>query len=285
MQHNQNLEEKFSEDHEKNLRIENDILKLKLQATYGADMYSENTNDLPPEIENEFLKNVFAFEEAMKDEQLQKIYDQIGKPSYKLSSAIHDDQISQELTSLYALLKQNNIQLDVLGKYDDRIIYEFITEELFDHEVLMCPNIPGFTMHFIYEEFHPNNGYDIENRVHEFFTDWFERNFNEHSFELANNILLADGKVMEKMELIEKFKLVFDSYTSFSEREYSIREVKFQMNEDDKTGMGYAEGEVKYYATIEDGSQVLIGGNFKFYFSSENNWWQIFYFTLPGFEW
>jgi len=44
-------------------------------------------------------------------------------------------------------------------KYAPSVIYKFITEELFDHEMddIM---LPGFVHHFIYEEFHPNHEYD-----------------------------------------------------------------------------------------------------------------------------
>lgn len=285
MQYNQNSEERFSEDKDENLRIENDILKLKLHASYGSDVKMGGSENLPPEIENMFLKNVFAFEEAMQNEELVKIFDHIGKPAFKPEEEIEDAHISAGLKEILAVLEQHSIQLDVLGTYDDRVIYKFIVEELFDHEVLMSPKIPGFTLHFIYEEFHPNHSYDIENRVSEFFTDWFERKFDQYSFELANTMLIADGKVMKKEELLQRLQCIFDSYTSFTDKEYSISDIKFQLNESEGTGMGYAEGEVKYYATLEDGQQILLGGPFKFYMSYENNWWQIFYFIFPGFEW
>ena len=55
-------EEKLSDDPEENLRMENELLKLKLQAQFGA---SPGTSEgLPPGIENEFLKNVYAFEQS-----------------------------------------------------------------------------------------------------------------------------------------------------------------------------------------------------------------------------
>jgi predicted Ser/Thr protein kinase len=42
----QNLPEKFSDDPEENLRIENEILKLKMQAESGA-YFGGNAKDLP----------------------------------------------------------------------------------------------------------------------------------------------------------------------------------------------------------------------------------------------
>jgi len=55
-------EQKFSEDHLENIQIENDFLKLKLKAQYGDTFFMQSNTDLPPEIENRFLKNMIAFE-------------------------------------------------------------------------------------------------------------------------------------------------------------------------------------------------------------------------------
>ena len=50
----------LSDDPEENLRMENELLRLKLQAELGADPHMINPVD--PEIENIFLKNIFNFE-------------------------------------------------------------------------------------------------------------------------------------------------------------------------------------------------------------------------------
>jgi hypothetical protein len=47
-------EEKFSDDPEEQLKIENDILKLKLQAELGGAF--EGEEGLSPDLENIFLK-------------------------------------------------------------------------------------------------------------------------------------------------------------------------------------------------------------------------------------
>ena len=56
-------EERFSEDRDEDLRIENELLRLKLTAQFGEAFEFDKTDDLPPAIENQFLKNVLAFEE------------------------------------------------------------------------------------------------------------------------------------------------------------------------------------------------------------------------------
>ena len=285
MLQNQNLEERFSEDYEENLRIENDILKLKLHASYGGEIHVGGSDDMPADIENMFLKNVFAFEEAMQHEVLIKLHDHLGKPDFLLEKDLSEMDITIELKKLYAILKSNGIVLDVLGDYDNRIIYKFITEELFEHEVLMSSNVPRFTLHFIYEEFHPNHVYDIKNRISEFFSDWFERKFDEYSFELANSMIIDGDKIMTRAELINKMHTIFESYVAFHDHSYSITDQNYHIDQELLTGIGYVEGEVKYYATLENDKEILIRGKFKFYLSYENSWWQIFNFQCPGFEW
>ena len=284
MQKNQ-FEEPLSDDPQENLRIENDILRIKLHASYGAGMIVETDDELTPEIENEILRNVIAFEEAMEHDTVDTIFNKLGQPGFALEETLTDEEISSELDRAFLLMSDHSIQLDVLGNYEDRVIYKFIVEELFTQEVLSGIAMPGFNYHFIYEEFHPNHTYDIENRVKEFLTDWFEQKFDEYSFELSDPLIVADGRTMKKEELLKKIKMIFDSYPAFDEEKYSIGDIHYQLNEVNEEGMGYAEGNVKYYARLEDGQQVLIGGPFKFYLSHDDNWWQIFYFIFPGFEW
>ena len=114
----QGNEEKFSDDPEENLRIENEILKLKMQAESGA-YFSENTNaDLPPEIENEFLRQIQHFEEAWKDVKYTKVYDIAGKPYFKKAYELLPDEIEKELQALFELLDKHNINLHVQGEYE-----------------------------------------------------------------------------------------------------------------------------------------------------------------------
>ncbi|MDP9081252.1 MAG: hypothetical protein M3O71_27885 [Bacteroidota bacterium] len=51
----------LSDDTEENLRMENELLRLKLRAEFGSELH--DTGNLPPDIENEFLKYVFAAEQ------------------------------------------------------------------------------------------------------------------------------------------------------------------------------------------------------------------------------
>src|SRR3982751_5093678 len=119
-------EEKFSDDPRENLHIENQLIKLKLQAESGACFGNEDT-DLPPEIENDFLKQVQAFEEAWQHVKQVKVYQLLGNPDFKKADQLTDAAIKEELIRMHELLERHNMHLETLSDYEPRIIYSFIT--------------------------------------------------------------------------------------------------------------------------------------------------------------
>ena len=144
----------FSEDPQENLRIENEILKLKLQAQYGG-MHG-SFNDVPPEIEHVFLKQVERFEKEWQKQRfnLKTVYEVLGKPWFANASKLKPSELEAQLKRLLGLFEQRNINVHFIHDYHPLIKYKFITEELF-HEEMENMNLPGWTMNFIYEEFHP----------------------------------------------------------------------------------------------------------------------------------
>ena len=109
-------EENFSEDPMENLHIENQILKLKMQAESGA-FFGEMDKDLPPEIENDFLKHVQEFEEAWQNVKQVPVFDLLGKPDFIKAELLDDEKIVQELNRLLEIMEEHEIMLDVLGEY------------------------------------------------------------------------------------------------------------------------------------------------------------------------
>ena len=154
-------EEKFSDDPQENLRMENELLKLKLQAQFGAKLGEGET--LPPEIENEFLKNVFAFEQNLGDYTPIKVVELLGSPDFKKAAELDEASLKIEYDRLIELLNEKSMAVDFIRPRNDRFMYQFITEELFDHET--DNSMPGMTMNFIYEEFHADHDLDIRSRT------------------------------------------------------------------------------------------------------------------------
>ncbi|MEK6783817.1 MAG: hypothetical protein AABY93_19115 [Bacteroidota bacterium] len=274
-------EEKFSDDPQENLRMENELLKLKLQAQFGAKLGEGET--LPPDIENEFLKNVYAFEQNLGEYKPIKVVELLGSPDFKKAAALPDEDLKKEYVRLTELMKQKSVAVDFIRPREDRFKYKFITEELFDHET--DNSMPGMTTHFIYEEFHADHDLDIRNRSDDFLRDWFRKEFNEFSSELGHQFILANGQTLTREETLAKIQNLFESYTSFINCQVAMNEVKFQWNDETQTGMGHAEGGVRYDAVLETGETIHFEGPFKLYLSNEDGWWSIFYFIFPGFEW
>jgi hypothetical protein len=276
-------EEKFSEDPRENLHIENQLLKLKMQAESGAYFGNED-GELPPEIENDFLKQVQAFEEAWQHVKQVKVHDLLGNPDLKREEEMTDAEVDMELKKILEILEQHNMHLETLAEYEPRLIYRFVTEELFQHQTDDL-QLPGWTTNFIYEEFHPNHKMDIQNRAVEFLNGWMEMKFSEYSWELNESFVLPDGAILKKEDVLSKMNMVFASFDSFANSAYEIGEVSFQWNERESTGLGHAEGHVQYNAIMENGEIIKFEGPFKLYMTNEGGWWNIFYFVFPGFCW
>jgi hypothetical protein len=276
------LNEKFSDDPEENLRIENDILRLKIQAQFGG--FSAGT-DIPPEQENEFLKNVLAFEEQYANAKRIKLYEVIGSPAFLKEDILDDEAISCELDRLQQLMAEKWINVAFIRPRDDRFKYRFITEELFDHETEDVM-VPGIMKGFIYEEFHPDHELDIRERSESFLTGWFEKNLSELEFWLAPQFIHPEGRTMSKDDLLEKFKKIFAIYADFEETDYGIEDISWELNNEDERimALGFCEGWLKYTAVVTSGERKKIEAPFKIYFTCEYGWWNIFFFYLPGFN-
>jgi hypothetical protein len=272
-------EQLLSDDPEENLRMENELLRLKLKAEVGGESHS--ISDIDPEIENQFLKNVLAFEHSFASAKPAKVYDLLGRPGFKKADDLDDDELSMALVEITDLLSEKNMEVYFGDGYDERTQYRFITEELFEHETTFAP-MPGMTSHFDYEEFHPNHKKDIENRAEEFLSEWFKQSFNERSWELASDFILPDRKILSKADVLAQMHRIFEAYTSFKNEKCIINDTGFEL--DGPNGIGHAGGMVRYDAVLENGETIPIGGHFKLYLTLEHGWWSIFHINFPGFE-
>jgi hypothetical protein len=269
-------------DSEENLRIENEILKLKIQAEHGTII--GGSEDIPAKIENEFLNQVQQFEEVWEDVKYIKVYDLLGRPNYKTIQDLQSNQVGKELDRLLILMTRKGICLDVLGEYETELIYRFVTEELFKHETTDM-RLPGMITHFIYEEFHPNHPMDIEKTAREFIRSWFSQGFNEYYFDFATEMVIESGQLFTRQQAKDIVNACLNSYSSFSNEAWTINEIKFQWDHSENKGLGHAEGTIRYDAVLEEGEILHFEGPFKFYLSNESGYWQIYYFVFPGFRW
>lgn len=204
------------EDELERLKQENQIKRMKLLLEFGADFPIEPENeDLPPEIESQFLDSVAQFERSFRESDRIQVYDFIGKPDFRKTNTIPDSEISSELKQIIQVLNQNQIELDTLCVVDDRILYEFITEELFLAETDNI-RIEGMINHFIYEEFHPNHEYDIRNNCTGFFESFLDKESDYYSNYLT--------KEAEEKNWFGNFRKAF---SSFNFNSFEITDIRF----------------------------------------------------------
>jgi hypothetical protein len=266
---------------EENLRIENELLKLKMQAELGASL-RETGSDLSPEIENMFLKNIMAFHQQSSDNKLITVFAKLKNPLFKPAEDLDDTNLSIELIKIENLLLSENIYLRFADHYPDRTKYTFITKELFDVE-MQDKELPDMVHHFDYEEFHPNHKNDITSKAESFIIAFFDKNIVEDNWDLADYFILPEGKMVNKKTVVNQIQNIFFLSENFIKGEYSIIDASFDLMADGN-GMGYVEGFVSYEAVLAIGENELIHGPFKLYFSFEHGWWQIVYIVFPGFE-
>lgn len=162
---------------------ENNLLKLKLDMEHDMQEIGD-ANGLSPEVENQWLKQVYSFEQQYKEAKRISLYDYLGQPEFMKWDSLTPEKTSEELKRIRSIMAANNVQVDCICPYDDTVIYKFITEELFMHE-MDDMRIPGMVCHFTYEEFHPNHDYDLRRQAGDFLNTIFERQWHEEFDQLA----------------------------------------------------------------------------------------------------
>lgn len=275
-----NIEDSLGDSPEEKLHIENELLKLKMQAELGAHFHSEN--DLPAAMENMFLKNILAFHQSSDLHKTIKIFDKLSNPKIKNALDLTDEQLTEELAGLELLLQKNNIEVSYLYEYDNRKKYVFLTEELFDVEIDDV-TIEGMKNHFIYEEFHPNHEADIKKQAENFINAWFNQKITTDNWELSDEFVLPERKTLSKQQVVDQIHNIFSLSSRFINGRYDIIDTSFQLMEND-TGMGYAEGALGYRVVLANGETQVISGPFKLYFALSYGYWQIIHLVFPGFS-
>ena len=94
-------------DEDENLKNENEFLKMKLMLEQGAQFGKIGNEELPANIENEFLNYIMAFEKQAVERKMIKVFDRIQRPShFKPVNEIPDDEIENAWNELDVYLNQ-----------------------------------------------------------------------------------------------------------------------------------------------------------------------------------
>jgi hypothetical protein len=263
------------------LRIENDILKLAMQAEFGAEFM--DFADIPPEVENNFLKMVRKIEEMEREAPLISVFDFVGRPLVPLSDEIAEDSINAELEKLYAVLEGNDLSLVSIRDYPPRHMYKFITEELFPFE-MQDVRMPGMVGIFCYEDFHFEPEEDIRGVILSFLYGWEKLQWRNPKELIEEHPVQPGGNMVTQESLIRHMIQEAGKFSSIQSLEYNLHSIEVKWT-DELFGMGYALGEMRYMATFPDGSEQWFEGECKFCCGTLGEEWRLHYFQIPGFTW
>ena len=266
---------------EEKLQQENNLLKLKLMAEHQAHFPEQDKNLLNPEQENAWLNYIYNFEELHKNARKISVYERIGKPDFPREEDLDDERVEQELDRLYEVMHQHEVVLDCCCEYEARVIYKFITEELFEYEIEdLEVKIEGMFTHFIYEEFYPNHDYDLRRYTDEFLEALLDRKWNKYDEHmLCHDISDHDNKEVGSEVLIERIKLFQEACESFNVITKEILKVEF----DDEKGEAKVEVMLKYDA-IKQQNETACHGKADIYFEHQHGYWYIRKIAIPGFN-
>ncbi|MEA3447573.1 MAG: hypothetical protein U9Q98_03865 [Bacteroidota bacterium] len=272
-------------DKDINKRIDNELKKKEMQKKYGAQF--GGSSDLPPDIESEWLSNIEKFEEQFENAKQITVHKRLGEPTFKAESELSDIQLANEIERLYKIMDKEYISLDVLSEVDDREIYRFITEELFQQEIDDM-DLPGTWSCFIYEEFHPDAKLDIESSLDYFFRMTMAKmeNIGGKGYDLlyidTDNYMDTAGNKIPKKEIEKRINTFLKAYDSF---EFIKQEITgIQIN--DKENDALAIMDVNYKAWVDKGkvSENYQGkANFRLR-PSEYGGWSIYSIDMPGWQ-
>ncbi len=230
------------------IATENELLKLKMMAEFGGNFTS--IDEVPPEIEQQFLKQIISFHKKHEQSKMITVYNYIGRPAYNHANDLNDKEVIRDLNKLLKLMSRKGVMLSVLSETPKREVYRFVTEELFKIEVEDI-KLKGWVNQFIYEEFHPNVEYDVRsavyyclqsifNKGHTFFEDYF-------SDDLKDSI----GLSTDTDELKEKIETFWAKFNNTKLEQYDVASSAI----DKEAGVANVACNVSYKTQTEKGKR------------------------------
>ncbi len=118
------------------IKQENALLNAKLILKNG---HIEGKKDIDPELENQFLKQCLAFEEA----PVKPFHEILGVDPRDFPPAEHlcDKELRTKLDQLLTALDNHGISLDLNDGVPSRLVYAFLAEEYLHEPVTDFPGL------------------------------------------------------------------------------------------------------------------------------------------------
>ncbi len=281
--------EKFSEDPEEHLKIENEILKIKLKVQYGDgfQMFGDG-KDIPPSVENQFLKSMLQFEENFANAEFVTIKEKLGNQQYNIIQNGTKLEYETAVNTFLEQLRVHNIDMEFLYKpINYEKVYSFLIGDFLHKEIEK--NMPEEAFcNFIYEEFFPNYEEDLKSLTHQIIMAWVTKNIEPIKDNIDKELLDTKGNRYTEEQVVGKINNFFEAFDHFANDGFTIDDIGFKLddeNDEDTLGMGHAEGAVKFDAVLENGEIIHYKDAYKIYYTYKHGYWYIMSFILPGYVW
>jgi hypothetical protein len=119
-----------------------DRLKERASELAGGEMNFYESEDIPPDIQEEFWKHVIAFEES----EHAPLFDRLIKAGVELPAPdeLSDEQIHEKLWEIVHALQLMNTYLEQTNHLSDRELYEKLWSDILREDMFVMTNIPNF---------------------------------------------------------------------------------------------------------------------------------------------
>ncbi len=273
---------------EEQMRLENEIMKLRLQAEYGSIFPDADTAESDPGPEYAFLKRVLQLHRRIAGTKPRPLREVLSFDQFIPADEFgNEHELSIALREALEYLEDANVIVDFDHDYPDRVMYDFITRELPELEVIGAPADDEYLC-VVYEAFHPNPRADIEDFTDDLFSALFCGDISGYlAIYFRSHRLpprLTAGTEQELSEVIKRFHECFECISHWQVRVDDI--------EPDPgaalfvPGSGTCvRGTIEYTAALSDGSQQVITGPFRLDLLQEDGFWYASDFELRGFIW
>lgn len=130
------------EQRELDLRLENQSLETDITLQGG---HLVKGGDIEPEIENAFLKNVLAFEEADKEPPIpmRALFPQ--EYEFPAASSMSREELSRKIGEIARILSMHNVEFGFANDLPDEVLYKYLVEECIPHDSVSATVSEGFT--------------------------------------------------------------------------------------------------------------------------------------------
>ncbi|MBF0430052.1 MAG: hypothetical protein HQK83_02145 [Fibrobacteria bacterium] len=131
---------KSKDDKFLDLHLENQSLEQEVERK-GAII--RKNDEVDPELYNDFLKYVTAFEEW--DKQPKRSFESLFPDDYLLppSECLNDDEITDKLKEIAEVFEQYHVRIDLVAKVPDRLIYDHLATEVIPTDELSAVSEMG----------------------------------------------------------------------------------------------------------------------------------------------